>query len=275
MLKSALTSLCLFASACHHQVTAEKDERDISKGAVGVDLSVPTNVSTWSCVLNELTASTNSSHLPFAIVRVYRSVGEVDANAPDTLHSAHEAGFRKLAGYMFPCIPSSPYASSHDDVSCPSAKDQLVDTLNYLKSHNIKVAKARPLDLYSSDKGDETNPILWRIYLDIEDEEPSKYFDPDTSVNLNFIDDLVKAAADLDVPLGFYTTSTYWSNIMANTDVYSEPEFPLWYPRWDETNSMEFFTPFGGWDNVLIKQTAGDVALCGISQVDMDYMELF
>jgi hypothetical protein len=36
---------------------------------------------------------------------------------------------------------------------------------------------------------------------------------------------------------------------------------------------MEFFAPFGGWGGVQVKQPAGDVGLCGVSQVDMDYME--
>ncbi len=48
---------------------------------------------------------------------------------------------------------------------------------------------------------------------------------------------------------------------------------PLWYPRYDGIDSMDFFVPFAGWESVLIKQTGGDTYLCGISQVDSDYME--
>jgi hypothetical protein len=40
---------------------------------------------------------------------------------------------------------------------------------------------------------------------------------------------------------------------------------------------MDFFAPFGGWSSEVAqqqKQTAGDVDMCGISQVDLDYMEV-
>jgi hypothetical protein len=36
---------------------------------------------------------------------------------------------------------------------------------------------------------------------------------------------------------------------------------------------MDFFSPFGGWTSVAIKQTAGDSGMCGISQVDTDFAE--
>jgi hypothetical protein len=39
---------------------------------------------------------------------------------------------------------------------------------------------------------------------------------------------------------------------------------------------MDFFAPYGGWSEVAQqqKQTAGGVDMCGISQVDLDYMEV-
>jgi hypothetical protein len=91
---------------------------------------------------------------------------------------------------------------------------------------------------------------------------------------VKFVADFVAAAAEEGVSLGFYSTTTYWTDIMADSAQYSEPEFPLWYPRWDAEDSMDFFAPFGGWSEVAQKQTAGDVDMCGISQVDLDYMEV-
>jgi hypothetical protein len=37
---------------------------------------------------------------------------------------------------------------------------------------------------------------------------------------------------------------------------------------WDNVDS------FGGWAEVLIKQTNGSTGACGISQVDTDFMEI-
>lgn len=71
------------------------------------------------------------------------------------------------------------------------------------------------------------------------------------------------------VPIGIYTTKTYWQNIMANVEGYSI--YPLWYPRYDGVETMEFFAEFGGWKECFIKQTAGDANACNITQVDLDY----
>lgn len=207
---------------------------------------------------------------------------KVDTNAPASVHSAHRANFRRFSGYVFPCIASSPFALSREDVVCPSAKQQLTDTLDFLAEHDITVARSGDISedtsRVSSGEGEgqeaaARRPTIQRLYLDIEDEAPSLYFDPDPAVNAQFVSEFVAAAVALRVPLGFYTTSSYWSNIMADSEQYSEPAYPLWYPRWDAVNSMDFFSPFGGWGAVQVKQTAGDVALCGISQVDLDYME--
>lgn len=157
-------------------------------------------------------------------------------------------------------------------MTCPSAKQQLTDTLDYFAANNIGVARRVG---EAGKENSPSKPLVQRLFLDIEDPSPSLYFDPDPAVNQLFVSEFVAAAADLDTPLGFYTTSSYWSTIMANSEEYSEEEgFPLWYPRWDGEDNMDFFVPFGGWDTVRVKQTAGDVGLCGVSQVDMDYMEL-
>ena len=58
---------------------------------------------------------------------------------------------------------------------------------------------------------------------------------------------------------------------MGNIEGYGK--YPLWYPRYDGVNSMDFFVPFADFTEVLIKQTGGDVGYCGITQVDSDYME--
>ena len=50
-------------------------------------------------------------------------------------------------------------------------------------------------------------------------------------------------------------------------------KYPLWYPRYDAIDNMDFFVPFSGWETVNIKQTGGSTYLCNISQVDNDYKE--
>jgi hypothetical protein len=59
------------------------------------------------------------------------------------------------------------------------------------------------------------------------DETPSKYFDPDVTVNQNIIAQMAATAEAQTVPLGIYTTKTYWTNIMGGIEGYSS--YPLWY----------------------------------------------
>jgi hypothetical protein len=230
----------------------------VVQGRFGVDLSVATDVDTWTCLINQ--------NIEYAKVRAYRSSGKLDTNAAPSLLNANKAGMKDLDAYIFPCISTSPYSIANN-ITCTSATEQLTQTVNYLADNGIYFRKRKD------------GVFLNRMWLDIEDENPSKYYDPDTSVNLAYMQEVTEAAKKLHIPMGIYTTKTYWSQIMNNTEAYSGTdrlgryEYPLWYPRYDGVNTMDFFAPFGGWESVLIKQTGGDVGYCGVSQVDSDYME--
>jgi len=230
-----------------------------SASRFGVDLSVPTDESQWNCLLT--TANTS-----FGIVRVYRSSGKLDDNAVTTIKSAHAAGLRDIHGYIFPCISESPYSVEHS-IACESPSDQMKRTIDNLESNGVAVLRKNRVDVSTGD-----GPVVRRLWFDIEDEDPHKYYSSDLAVNQAAISEMARAAEDEGVYIGIYTTKTYWGNIMNNTEGYAQ--YPLWYPRYDGVNSMDFFQPFGGWTDVQIKQTAGDAALCLISQVDTDYMEL-
>jgi formylmethanofuran dehydrogenase subunit D len=47
----------------------------------------------------------------------------------------------------------------------------------------------------------------------------------------------------------------------------------MFLSRYDGVDSMDFFVPFAGWTNATIKQTAGSTGLCGLDQVDLDYIK--
>jgi hypothetical protein len=65
-----------------------------------VDLSIVTNSSIWDCLVKEHSTE-------YAIIRAYRSLGQVDTNAANTLRLAYTSGVKDLGVYMFPCITSS------------------------------------------------------------------------------------------------------------------------------------------------------------------------
>ena len=232
-----------------------------ASASAGVDLSVETTILQWECLKNKHAVN-------YAIIRNYRSNGEVDVNGANSLKLAAEVGVSDLSGYIFPCIQTSAN-NVENNVTCASAEQQVKDTINFLRDNGVGIARSvsstGPIEAPHSADAVYIN----RLWLDIEDENPSKYFDADPAVNQAFMAAMVAELERQFVPVGIYTTLTYWEQIMDNAEGYSQ--YPLWYPRYDDTDSMDFFSPFAGWEAALIKQTGGDVGYCDISQVDSDY----
>lgn len=133
----------------------------------GVDLSIPCDESTWTCL--------QQAGISFGKVRAYRSVGQLDTNAPASLKSAHSAGLKDLDVYIFPCISTSPYSVSNN-ITCKSPSDQLLETVNYLSDNQI----------YFEHRKEKDSVFVSRLWLDVEDENPSKYYDVNPSVNQAF-----------------------------------------------------------------------------------------
>lgn len=229
----------------------------------GVDLSVATTPDTWACLVGKYNVN-------FAIIRTFRNKGLVDNNAAETLTNAHNAGIKDLGAYMFPCIPTSSYASSNN-ITCESPAMQVMRTVSYLIDNQIDIERTAAVEGQPSRalRGTRTAFSINRIWLDIEDESPSKYFDVNPAVNQAFIAEMVNTLEKLQIPVGIYSTKTYWQNIMGNVNGYGK--YPLWYPRYDGINSFDFFSPFADFETVQIKQTGGDSGWCGVTQVDPDY----
>lgn len=226
----------------------------------GIDISVPLATDDWKCLMNP-----NNDNITYAIARVYRSIGAVDTNAPSNFIAATKAGLTNLDGYIFPCIASSAYNVANN-ITCLSAVEQVRTVVSFLTSNEIHIK--RTFDVNNNDIK-SFKATINRLWLDIEDEVPSKYFDIDPKVNQIFIQEMTDAIEKERISMGIYTTLTYWQNIMGNILGYSQ--YPLWYPRYDAIDSMDFFNPFGGWTSCDIKQTGGDITLCNV-RVDTDYM---
>jgi GH25 family lysozyme M1 (1,4-beta-N-acetylmuramidase) len=224
----------------------------------GVDLSVATTVTDWQCLMNDY-------NVTYAIIRTYRSVGEVDTNSPDTIHYAAAAGVKDIGVYMFPCMPTSPYSVSNE-INCASPEQQVIDAVSFLRKNSIIMKR--------TDDGQSLSNItvVNRVWLDIEDESPAKYYDSDVTKNQEFVAAIVAQLEKMRISVGIYVTKTNWQNIMGNIEGYGK--YPLWYPRYDNDPSLDFFVPFADFTEVKIKQTAGNSKWCSLSQVDTDYREV-
>jgi GH25 family lysozyme M1 (1,4-beta-N-acetylmuramidase) len=225
----------------------------------GVDLSVATTVADWQCLMSDY-------NVTYAIIRTYRSVGEVDTNSPDTIHYAATAGVKDIGVYMFPCMPTSPYSVSKE-INCASPEQQVLDTISFLQKNGVVVKRS-----VGGFKVEQGVTVVNRVWLDVEDESPAKYYDSDVKKNQDFMAGIVAQLEMMGIDVGIYSTKTYWQNIMGNIEGYGK--YPLWYPRYDGDPSLDFFVPFADFTEVKIKQTAGDSYWCSLSQVDTDYREV-
>ena len=215
-----------------------------------------------------MTSCLKENNATFGIVRLYRNVGKVDTNSSKSILAASSV-INNIDGYMFPCVSQAPYSIQHN-ITCDDASVLVTRTLQFLAEEGIWVnnSSVSPAPFFP------VRATLGRIWIDIEDEVPSKYFSPDTNDNTKFLSDMVQSMKGYGIEVGIYTTKTYWSDIMDNVLGYGN--LKLWYPRYDGVNNMDSVKatlPFADFTQVYIKQTGGDVELCGLSQVDSDYMD--
>jgi hypothetical protein len=212
-----------------------------------------------SCLLQEEKAA-------YLIIRSFRNVNLVDMNSATTIqYVSQDASFdmKQVNIYMFPCVSNAPYSQANN-ITCSTPKQQVTNTLAYLQENNIYL---------TSTTGFQENEIVigGKVWIDIEDEVPSKYYSPNVQDNQAMLKEMVDALLSLNLEVGIYTTSTYWKNIMDDISGYGQ--YDLWYPRYDSTNDFTFFQEFADFESVTIKQTMGNVKVCDIPQVDSDWAQ--
>ena len=103
---------------------------------------------------------------------VYRNNGKLDTNATASIILAQKNLMPEAAivdGYMFPCVQGSPYSSANN-ITCDSASAQVDAAINYLESSKAAIS---------------------RMWLDIEDEDPHKYFSASIDENQQILVALV------------------------------------------------------------------------------------
>jgi len=186
-------------------------------GALGVDISQLTSVTAFKCL--------KEKGYSFAIPRVWQSTGHPDPNGPKSMANAHEAGFTRVDGYIFPC----PH--------CGDGAKQIRESLAFLKSAGAHFDT---------------------IWLDIE----GKQYWKDAAYNKAFFEDMVKQLKSAGQKFGIYTSASQWDPIFGSA-YHGGSAYELWYAHYDGHESFSDFQAFAGWSKPTIKQFRGDVSLCG------------
>jgi GH25 family lysozyme M1 (1,4-beta-N-acetylmuramidase) len=221
----------------------ESKTGDDASSSMGVDVSTAVSSSAINCLQSEASGSVS-----YIIARGFRSTGEVDYQACDTIITAYDEGIKTRDTYMFPC----PLCNS-------TAATQFFALLSYL------FATCRP---------------QWsgKIWIDIEG---SEYWTTNIDRNKDWYESLVdvcrvQAMLHPDISCGIYSSHYQWVDIFGSADYTYGNDLPLWYAHYDNIPSFDDYgtDPFGGWTSPHAKQYNGGATVCDVV-VDLNYAPTF
>jgi GH25 family lysozyme M1 (1,4-beta-N-acetylmuramidase) len=169
--------------------------------------------------------------------------------AANDIRRAHAAGIEYVDVYLFP--------NTDQD-----AGEQTRNTIQNLLNDGVL-----------------TNNMVWM------DVEGPGYWTSDCGTNANFlrtmiatVDSMYKGSAAVSshphksscgrsTCVGIYSSASQWNPIMCGDGSFGG--YDLWYAHYDDDDTFNDFSPFGGWGHPAIKQFEGTTGICGTS-IDMD-----
>lgn len=164
-----------------------------------------------------------------AIFRGYQEAcsqgGRVDPTFLPSYKNAQAAGYKDFDAYFFPCTGSKNKCKPYD-----KQIGELVDAI-----HGNKMA-------------------IRRIWIDIETDKVCNPFDYGAKRNIEEAKKLIAAVRATKYDFGVYTSPTQWTSIFGSKDVVLAKDAPLWFAKFDNVETLDLATPFGGWTKADAKQ---------------------
>lgn len=99
-----------------------------------------------------------------------------------------------------------------------------------------------------------------RIWLDIETDKVCSPFDYGAQGNIAEVRKLVAAFREAKHDWGVYTSPTQWQTIFGSKGVELAKDVPLWFAKFDNVETLDLKTPFGGWTKADAKQYTDQLA---------------
>lgn len=164
-----------------------------------------------------------------AIFRGYQEAcsqgGRVDPTFLPSYNNAKSAGYKDFDVYFFPCTGSGnkckPYATQIDEL--------------------IKAIDANKMSIR-------------RIWVDIETDKVCNPFNYGAKGNQDEAKKVVDAVRATKRDFGIYTSPTQWETIFGSHDFVLAKDVPLWFAKFDNVETLDLQTPFGGWTKADAKQ---------------------
>jgi hypothetical protein len=124
--------------------------------------------------------------------------------------------------------------------------------------------------------------LIDTLYIDVEDDNPTRYFDSNAINNIKYIADFTNHAWDVyGIKVGIYTTKREWGQIMGpvvgTTNLNPFRKLPLWTPRYDSKYNFDFFSEFAGWTQPYMKQLKGgasNLRRSGSNRINQNYVDV-
>lgn len=164
-----------------------------------------------------------------AIFRGYQEAcsqgGRVDPTFLPSYKNAQAAGYKDFDAYFFPCTGSGNECKSYDQQI-----GELVDTI---KRNKLAIR---------------------RIWVDIETDKVCNPFNWGAKRNIQEAKKIIDAVRKTKYDFGIYTSATQWTNIFGSKSVVLASDVPLWFAKFDNVESLDLETPFGGWTEAYAKQ---------------------
>ncbi len=164
-----------------------------------------------------------------AIFRGYQEAcslgGRVDPTFVPSYKNAVAAGYKDFDAYFFPCTGTTN--------KCKPYATQLAELLDTISSQKLAIR---------------------RIWLDIETDQVCSPFDYGAQGNIAEAKKLVAAFRAAKHDWGIYTSPTQWENIFGSKTFVLANDVPLWFAKFDNVETLDLKTPFGGWTKADAKQ---------------------
>lgn len=198
-----------------------------STTAILLSLASATNalihgVDSSALISEELFAKALSQGFEKAIPRGFQeacdSGGIVDPNFAGSYKNAVAAGYKDIDTYIFPCTGTTNECKPYDE--------------------QVKLL---------TDAIEAEEMTIGTIWFDIEKDNICNPWDYGAEGNLAEAKKIVEALEASGKKWGVYSTPGEWSNVFGSYDVELAKDAPLWFATFDDAETLDMKTPFGGW----------------------------
>ncbi|KAK3191066.1 hypothetical protein K4F52_003016 [Lecanicillium sp. MT-2017a] len=188
----------------------------------GVDSSAAVPVDTFKKALGQGFVKA----IPRGYFEACNSGGLVDPNFASSYKNAVAAGYKDIDTYMFPCTGTTN--------KCKPYAEQIKGLLDAIAADKMNIGT---------------------IWVDIEsDDKVCHAWDYGAKGNLAEAKKLIEAVRATKRKFGIYSSPGEWEKVFGSRDVEVDKSVPLWFATFDNVETLDMKTPFGGWTKAAGKQ---------------------